>query len=445
MVLAKKQVALLLGTFLVTAYVFVQEAELPRTSEPRVLTVDNAVQQALDGNINIKKDSIVLAAAKRAKVYSWNSIGPTLTGSAQYSKTLPGQESAGAASNAGRISLTASLGVKLAPSLYTSVRDAALSYQKAEIDYDTAVRTIELSVRKGFYSILNEQDKISLYEKKAASAKSQYETNLAKYNRGALSRLDVLTAQVSWQNAQFTLESASSSLQNTLALFKQTLGIPQEEPVSFEGSLKDMLNLSTIDVQDVEAQSPTIASLQAQLEIAKNSLLASRFTAYGPTLSAGYSYSFQTTTESGSDWNNVGTVSLGATISLDGLLPWSNGAQGIAARKDAIRTAQLQLDDARTTLQVGIQNGLNKIKQSQDNIKLLRSSVDLARQSYAMTQEAYTRGTRDLLTLQTAEDKLYEAEINLSSEAYNLISAILDLENTVGAPFGSLIDKGDSQ
>ena len=55
-----------------------------------------------------------------------------------------------------------------------------------------------------------------------------------------------------------------------------------------------------------------------------------------------------------------------------------------------------------------------------------------------MTLTAYNHGSKDLLTLQTAADNLLKAKTNEQSQLYSLISAILDLENTLGVPFGTI-------
>jgi len=55
-----------------------------------------------------------------------------------------------------------------------------------------------------------------------------------------------------------------------------------------------------------------------------------------------------------------------------------------------------------------------------------------------MTLNAYNHGSKDLLTLQNSADSLLSAKINLMQQKYTLISAVLDLENTLGIPFGSL-------
>ena len=71
-------------------------------------------------------------------------------------------------------------------------------------------------------------------------------------------------------------------------------------------------------------------------------------------------------------------------------------------------------------------------------MEMLDRNVELAQKSYDMTLTAYNHGSRDLLTLQNASDALLRAKTDRESHIYNLICAVMDLENTLGIPFGSL-------
>lgn len=71
--------------------------------------------------------------------------------------------------------------------------------------------------------------------------------------------------------------------------------------------------------------------------------------------------------------------------------------------------------------------------------KLCKKNVDLAQKKYDMTQTAYNHGSKDFLTLQSAEDSLLDAKIKLMSQKITLINEVLSLENTLGVPFGFLM------
>ena len=396
------------------------------------LSIEDAVKSALENNVSIKQSEISLDAKKRESDYSWNSISPSISGTGRYSKNIPGTSDDKASLSAG-ISLSATL----SPSVYTSAKNAGLSYSQQQLSYQNDLRSVELNVRKNYYSLLYKIEEISLKEKSLETSKNQYESNLAKYKRGTLSRLDVLSAQVSYQNDQLELKSLNAEMENSIASFKQLVGLPQDAKISLSGSFENILNLKNISIEGMELNSFSIESLQKQIDSAKNSLLASRFTAYGPSLSASYSYNYSSI-DGGSNWDDNGTLTLQASIPLDGFLPWSNSSLNVQSKKDSVKSLELELEDAKTSLEVNISTLMNKINQCLENIALRKSSIELAQTTYEMTLESYSHGTKDLLSLQTASDNLLSAKVNLISEAYNLICAVLDLENAAGIPFGTL-------
>lgn len=61
-------------------------------------------------------------------------------------------------------------------------------------------------------------------------------------------------------------------------------------------------------------------------------------------------------------------------------------------------------------------------------------NVELAQKSYEMTEDAYSRGAKDLLSLQDALDKLSSAKLQLRSEQYALLSNVLSLQEMLSLP-----------
>ena len=406
------------------------------------VTIEQAVEYAVKGNIGLMKNTVSLNEAKRTKNFSWNAFSPSLSAGASWSKEVPASEKSALSksSDAGTITVQANANLALTPSLYTNIKSASLAYERQLITYEQAVRSVELNVRTSFWALLNQQENISLQEKKLEAGKKQYESNLAKFNRGALSKLDVLTAQVSYQEAQVNLEAAKTSRETAMATFKQILGLPQETKITLLGSLEEILSLKEISRENLSINSPDIILLKKRIEQAKNSLTATRLTCYGPSLSASYSYSMSSPADDTGSLkdNGGGTLRIGATLPLDGLLPWSNGSQNIENQKDNLKTLELELEEQKTSLDVTINNYLSQIKQIQDLIALRKSSIELAEQSYTMALDAYNHGTKDLLSLQNAQDSLFSTRVNLLTQAYTLETTVLNLENIIGVPFGTL-------
>ncbi len=391
------------------------------------LSIDDAVNLAVEGNLSLKQSQVELNAARRANNFSWNSISPNISAGVSFTDNLLNDVTS--------LSLSGSVGINLTPSLYTTIRNAALSYEQSELTYEKALRTIELNVRKAYYKILYDIENVNLKQRNLETAKRQYNSNRTKYNSGSLSRLDVLSAQVNYQNAEVSLQEAKNLYESDLVNLRQTLGLALDQEITLTGSLADILSIKEITLEGIEIVSSNIQSLTIQLETARNALLATRFSAWGPTFSARYNYNASVTNKK---YDNPGTLTLSANIPLDGYLPWSTGAQSIQKQKDTIKKLQLQIDDAKTSYDISVNNYLTQINQYMELIKLRQANIEVAQQSYDMTLDAYNRGVKDIMSLQNSADNLNQAKVNLMSQAYTLICSILDLENTVGVPFGSL-------
>ena len=99
---------------------------------------------------------------------------------------------------------------------------------------------------------------------------------------------------------------------------------------------------------------------------------------------------------------------------------------------------QLQLSDAKKDFLREIQSSLRSIRQIQESIKYSQANIALAEKTFLMTQEAYSRGTKDLLTLQNAGTTLLNAQVTLNSNILSLGKTIHELENSIGCEFCSL-------
>ncbi len=398
----------------------------------RVITVEDAVVLAADNNISLKRQKLTLDALDKRNKTSWNSVSPSLKASGGIG--IPLGDRAGSVS----YNFGGSVSISLTPSLYTSIKDAKLKYESGKTSYEDAVRQVELNVRKLFYSLLFTNESIALQKRNMETARLRYENNRDKYNRGQLSELDLLQSQYSYESQRPTIESAEIAYQNNMASFKQTLGIPQNEKIELSGSLSDAIPPESFTVTQNVEDLPSVKKILASIELQKNSLLATRFTAYGPTITASYSYEKRGESTSNNLVTSSNDIRLTFSIPLDGYLPWTNGALNVDAQKANLKDLELQLENEKTTASLNLQNSIKNILQKQSQMEMLNRNVEIAQKSYDMTLTAYNHGSRDLLTLQNASDSLLKAKTDRESHIFNLISAVLDLEYTLGLPFGTL-------
>lgn len=414
---------------------FLTAAPLPAQTS---FTVDQAVAAAMNNNSSILQDSVKLEGLKRKKNKSLNGLSPSLSAGAGV--VYPNDPSAYDHTAYWMANVTFSFSATVA----SDVMKARISYEEGLITRETLLKNIELAVRKSFYGLLYGKINIELQKRNLESAQTRYEQTLAKFKAGRISEIDVLSSKVTREKLKPQLAAAQTQWYNDMASFKQLIGVQQKDDIVLEGSLDEVLELREIILEGAAARSAEVRSMEKSLELAKAVKTEAQFSAYSPRFSLGYTYQPSRGYEPvdpaipGSDWNDEGSLTAAVTVPLDGVLPWSDSGENISSAHDSVKILEMQLEEARTSSAIKVESLLRKIAQSQSTIKALRENVELAEQSYNIMSEAYKYGTKDLLSVEDSADSLFQAEAALMSEAYTLISSILDLENLIGAPFGSL-------
>ena len=397
------------------------------------LTIEDAVKSAMENNISVKDAEFALKNLETRKKYSWNSVSPTLNLAGNFVDDFENESV--------RLGFTGTVGLGLSTNLYTQIQGAKLNYEQGLITYEQSRRQIELGVRKAFYNLLYQQENLKLQKQSLETSFTQYKDNQEKYRNGQISALDVKTSQVNYQQKKPTVEQAEIMLENSFATFKQNLGIAQDVEINLRGSLDDVLKIKEIRFESLpkaDVPAPSVRSAEKNVEIAKNTLLSNRFSAYGPTLSASYSYGKEKQSNA-DDFTTTNRLSFGVTIPLDGYLPWSSQAVVVSTQKNTLQSAENALEDAKTTVQVQTETYLRNINQAISQIESLKSNLELAEETYTMTLTAYNYGKTDFLSLLNANNNILSAGVSLKQQAYNLISTLLDLEYELGIEFETLL------
>ncbi len=393
-------------------------------------TVDTAVEAALANNVSAQRSRIAFEALDRKSSTAWNVVIPSVQASAGINRATVSEMKTYFGS------FSASLAIS--PAVIKMIDKARLDFEAGAISRETALRTVELAVRKTFYSLIYQRENLALLEGSVKTAEKQYEQTLAKYKSGLVPEVDVLSAQVSLENLRPSLEAARTQLLNDEASFKQLIGIGQSERISLEGSLDSALPSGAVDVSGVSSVSASVATLEKKLEVARAQRSIAKGSSWLPTLSLSYVYKPTKVDVTGAEWEDTGYVAAAIGIALDGFLPFSSTANAIRDTEDYAEDIALQLADERISEQLDRESLVRTIGQLNASLGARALSRSLAERNYSLSEEAYRRGTKDLLALQNASDSLQQARLAYMKESYSLVSTVLDLEYSVGVPFGTL-------
>jgi len=307
-------------------------------------TVDTAVEAALANNVSAQRSRIAFEALDRKSSTAWNVVIPSVQASAGINRATVSEMKTYFGS------FSASLAIS--PAVIKMIDKARLDFEAGAISRETALRTVELAVRKTFYSLIYQRENLALLEGSVKTAEKQYEQTLAKYKSGLVPEVDVLSAQVSLENLRPSLEAARTQLLNDEASFKQLIGIGQSERISLEGSLDSALPSGAVDVSGVSSVSASVATLEKKLEVARAQRSIAKGSSWLPTLSLSYVYKPTKVDVTGAEWEDTGYVAAAIGIALDGFLPFSSTANAIRDTEDYAEDIALQLADERISEQL---------------------------------------------------------------------------------------------
>ena len=412
----------------------------------RTITIDDAVNLALQNNLDIKQSKMDLELLAQKNKYSWNSISPSISASGGFNGDTP----LGEGDTSFSYSLGASLNLTLTPALRTTMKKALLDYQSGQASLDTTKRRIELSVRKTFYSLIYFNDNLENQKRSLETAKQTYEANQVKYKQGRLPELQLLNSQYNYERKIPDIENLKRTYQSNIDSFKLLLGLSLEEEITLEGKLDDAVSVH-LDETNLQAslnsieENSQIKAIKQQIISTENTIQATKLSSYAPSVTFSVSESTRGSSKenpvTGKDaWEPTSGLSYGVTVRvpLDNFFPWSSGKLNVESSEEALQKLKMNLEQARTQTTLAVKNSYNTILQALTQLELLEKNVELTQKTYEMSKNAYNMGSVDLLSLQQAEDNLYSARYNVQNQKYTILTSILTLEDTLGLPYGTL-------
>lgn len=429
---------------------------LPLYSEEVSLTVDQAVEMALENNIGLQMNAISLRTKERAKDTVWNNFLPSMNATAgiNHSDRLFGAETAPVdiaffnpmtssldsvtydapieASNSVVLGFQASLPINMA--LGKGIHQTVLDYEAGKLAYEKAATELEVNIRKQFWLIKALETGIELERRNIETLDKRYRQTEINYQNGLVPELAVLAARVSLENAKPGLSQKMAELENTKAFFKFLMGIDQDDSVNLLGELT--VTIEEFDAMDLTSrflsQRLDVQEINHQAESIQNTLEMTRLYNLTPTLNLGVEWGTKVSDPFESEnWNGFldqYTISATLIFPIDSFIPSSKKDNQLREIQDGLDSLNLARKQVYENAAIEIRTLVRKLENSSSTLSAYAFNVDLAERSYRLNNEAYELGTVELLDVEDAQDKLYQAEFAVLFEKFNYLSTLLDLE-----------------
>ena len=410
------------------------------------LTLAQALEIALSENPTIKIADQEIEIKRYAKQGTYAKLYPQIDGTATYQRVIEKQTmsmSLGGQTQTIRVGsdhsfnggISAAMPVinaQLWSSLKVSALDVELAVEKARSSRQDMVE----QVTKAYYSVLLAKESLAVYKSVYDNAVQNNKNVKMRYDVGSVSEYDLISSNVSVQNAEPNVFEAENSVMLTLWQLKALLGLDLQMDIDVEGSLMDfkaamdeVYALSQLDLTD----NTTMKQFDLQ-ESMLNRALEIKKLANVPTLSVNAAYLY---TALGNDgkfgnkeaWNPYAYA--GVQLNIPIFAGLSRRSATRQARLD-LSNLQLQRENTERQLRVAMVQSLNSMQTSIKQFNSANATVEQAQRGYEISVKRYEVGKGTLVEIDNSQLALTQAELSRNSSIYNFLTSKVALDKILG-------------
>lgn len=457
---AKFSAAVIWFLTLVTGSLFGEEAA------PVVkLSIDQAVDYALEHSRTLKSSDIDLELKERAARNAWNVFLPNLQATGTMSRTSEYSPQSAAYSKIFNLATNGAIPVttdyadeesrwstvgglsaswNFTPAYVAQIRIAKAQYEAGKATWNQTQRETITNIKKLYYGLLLQQESLKIQKTTLENARQRMVQAQANYRNGTVPELSLLQAQVNYENTKPEVDTAEQSLHQQIDLFAFMLGLPVGTQIELTSSIEpEYINVETDDLLAKYAENDlNLQVLEKNRLAAKLGITASDLATWLPTLALSYSYQPVYVGEDGAwhfykglgkdaDWYDSGSFSVTLVWNLTNMLPWSANRQKVKDYRQQLRQLEITLETLKENQKVEVRKSVDTLKQAKEQIDAMGRSVNLAQRAYDMTLRSYRNGTTELLDVRDAEESLNKAQLGQLNQKFQYMSALMDLENTL--------------
>ena len=437
-----KKVGLFLGFALFALTSFAQNAE----QSALTLTLEQALEIALTESPTIKIAEQEIEIKRYAKQVTYSSLYPRFDATAQYQRVIAKQtmsmqmgEQAQTikvgSDNSFNGGVTASMPIvnaQLWESLKVSVADIILSIEKAR---SSQIDMIE-QVTKAYFAILLAKESEVVFQRVYDNAVENNKNIQKRYEVGSVSEYDLITSNVSVQNAIPNLIEAKNAVVLALWQLKALLGIDLQKNIDVAGSLMDyeaqMNYAMTLEQLDL-SNNTTLKQLNIQEGMLESAHKIAKY-ANIPTLSINAAFLYTALGNDGAffqakAWNPYSYAGVQLNI------PIFAGLQRRAAIRQAainLSNLQLQRENAERQLRVAVVQSLNNMQTNVKKFSAAAATVSQAQRGYEIAVKRYEVGRGTLVDVDNSQLALTQAELGRNNAIYNFLVSKVALDKILG-------------
>jgi outer membrane protein TolC len=299
----------------------------------------------------------------------------------------------------------------------------------AQFSYKDAREIVVLAVGNSYLQAIASNARVETAEAQVKSAQALYDKAADQLKAGLTPAIDALRSQVELQARQQQLIVARNELAKQRLSIARIIGLPPgQDFVLTEKAPYQALTAMTLDTYLQRAYTSR-ADYQASLALVRAAELSRKAAAAGRYPSLDVNANFGDIGVTPSQSNGTWQVNGGITIPIFA----GNRVHGDVLEADAqLKQARSQLGDLRGRIDYEVRTALLDLNAAAEQVEVARSSVDLAEQALAQSQDRFTAGVADNLEVVQAQESVARAHESYIQSLYFHNLSKVELAHAIG-------------
>ena len=308
-------------------------------------------------------------------------------------------------------------------------RAASQSLKAAQLSFKDAREVVVLAVGNSYLQAIAAAARVETTEAQVKNAQALYQKAADQLNAGLTPAIDALRSQVELQTRQQQLIVARNELAKSTLNVSRIIGLPLGQPFVLTEKapyqaltplpLETYLQRAYVGRADYHA---AMAQVQSA-ELSRKAAVAGRYPSID--IDANFGDIGVNPANSNGTWQVMGGINIPVFA--------GNRVHGDILVADAqLKQARAQLGDLRGRIDYEVRSALLDLNAAAEQVEVARSSVDLAEQTLAQSQDRFSAGVADNLEVVQAQESVASAHESYIQSLYAHNLAKVELAYAIG-------------
>lgn len=435
---------MLLTAMALCAFGFAKAQTEQTTQNTLTLTLDKALEIALDENPTIKVAAEEIALKKVASKEAWQSLLPeaSLNGSLDHTIKAAEMKLNDMSFKMGQDGTnTANAGLSINLPLFAPAVYRAMSITKTDIELAVEKsRASELDlinqVTKAYYQLMLAQDSYEVLQGSYKLAEDNFNVVNAKYQQGAVSEFDKISAEVQMRSIKPNVISAANAVTLAKLQLKVLMGITADVDIKTDDNLtnyESMLFANQLKEEDMSLENnTTMKQFELNMKLLEKNVKSLK-TNFMPTLSMSFSYQYQSLYNPNINFFDY-TWSNSSSLMFNLSIPLYRASNFTKVKSARIQMRQLDWNriDTERKLNMQVVSYRNNMTASSEQVVSNKENVMQAEKAVQIAGKRYEVGKGTVLELNSSQVSLTQAQLTYNQSIYDYLVAKADLDQVLG-------------